>query len=101
EVRRGMCVAGRTCGRDRMCGFVVIAGDGASEPRIVERGLAAIRHRGPDGEGVWRAADGRAAMGHARLAVLDLSPSGAQPMRSTDGRGTITYNGEVYNFREL
>jgi asparagine synthase (glutamine-hydrolysing) len=92
----------RGCGgRYRMCGFVAIAGDAATEPGTIERGLAAIRHRGPDGDGVWRSQDGRAALGHARLAIIDLSSSGAQPMRSADGRAHIAYNGEIYNYREL
>jgi asparagine synthase (glutamine-hydrolysing) len=84
-----------------MCGFVALVGADAIEPGCIERGLAAIRHRGPDGEGIWRGADGRAALGHARLAILDLSTSGAQPMRSADGLGIIVYNGETYNFRDL
>jgi asparagine synthase (glutamine-hydrolysing) len=84
-----------------MCGFVAIAGADATAPGRIERGVAAIRHRGPDGDGVWRSPDGRAALGHARLAILDLSESGAQPMRSADARGVISYNGEIYNFREM
>ncbi len=84
-----------------MCGFVAIAGRDAARPGDIERGLAAIRHRGPDGEGVWRSKDDRAALGHARLAILDLSNAGLQPMPSADGRGVVAYNGEVYNFRDL
>ncbi len=84
-----------------MCGFVALAGDRAVERGRIEAGLAAIRHRGPDGQGVWRATDGRAALGHARLAIIDLSESGAQPMRSHDGRGVLSYNGEIYNFRDI
>jgi asparagine synthase (glutamine-hydrolysing) len=84
-----------------MCGFVAIVGRDATRPGDIERGLAAIRHRGPDGEGVWRSKDDRAALGHARLAIIDLSSGGLQPMVSTDGRGVVAYNGEVYNFRDL
>jgi asparagine synthase (glutamine-hydrolysing) len=84
-----------------MCGFVAIAGRDAARPGDIERGLSAIRHRGPDGDGVWRSRDHRAALGHARLAILDLSQGGHQPMQSGDGGGVFAYNGEVYNFREL
>lgn len=84
-----------------MCGFVAIAGEAAAAPGRVEAGLRAVRHRGPDGQGTWRAADGRAALGHARLAIIDLSDAGAQPMRSADGAGVLAYNGEIYNFHEL
>ncbi|MBF0367914.1 MAG: asparagine synthase (glutamine-hydrolyzing) [Magnetococcales bacterium] len=58
-----------------------------------------LRHRGPDGEGVWLA--GPVGLGHTRLAVIDLSPSGQQPMVSEDGRVVLVYNGELYNFRTL
>lgn len=58
-----------------------------------------LRHRGPDGMGAH--AEGSVALGHARLAILDLTDSGRQPMRTPDGLYTIVYNGEVYNFAEL
>lgn len=62
-------------------------------------------HRGPDGEGieVFPSADGSvpAALGHRRLSIIDPTPRGAQPMSYARGRYWITYNGELYNFREL
>ena len=60
-----------------------------------------LRQRGPDDQGLWIAPSGRAGLVHTRLSILDLSPAGHQPMRSRDGRYTITFNGEIYNFREL
>jgi asparagine synthase (glutamine-hydrolysing) len=67
---------------------------------IVERLVHGQAHRGPDAAGVWD--DGRGcALGHTRLAVIDLSPGGAQPMTDASGRYAISFNGEIYNFREL
>ena len=57
--------------------------------------------RGPDGRGEWLSPDERVGLGHRRLAILDLSERGAQPMSSVDGRLVITFNGEIYNYREL
>src|ERR1700722_5687076 len=61
----------------------------------------ALTHRGPDDEGAWIDPDGRVVFGHRRLAVVDLSPQGHQPMVSADGRGVLSYNGELYNFATL
>jgi asparagine synthase (glutamine-hydrolysing) len=84
-----------------MCGIAGIAG--AGDPRQIEqtvRGmLAGLRHRGPDGEGIFSAP--AVALGHRRLAILDLSQAGAQPMRSRDGRWVIVLNGEIFNYREI
>lgn len=60
-----------------------------------------LRHRGPDGSGTWLSADGKCGLAHTRLAIVDLSPTGAQPMSSPDGRFHITFNGEIYNHEEL
>src|SRR5580658_4829511 len=57
--------------------------------------------RGPDGSGEWIAQDQRVAFAHRRLSIIDLSETGAQPMTSADGRLTVTFNGEIYNYREL
>ena len=69
------------------------------DPARVEAMTDALAHRGPDGSGVWTAAG--VGLGHRRLAIIDLSEKGAQPMLSPDGREAITYNGEIYNFREV
>jgi len=60
-----------------------------------------ISHRGPDDSGVWSSREASIAFGQRRLAIIDLSPMGHQPMASAYGRYTITFNGEIYNFREL
>ncbi len=89
-----------------MCGFAGFIDLARSTPEadLLARaeGMAArLYHRGPDGDGVWADASAGLAMGHRRLAILDLSPAGHQPMVSADGRYVIAYNGEVYNFPEL
>lgn len=81
-----------------MCGIAGFAGQGNRE--ILERMVAAVGHRGPDGRGFFLSRDG-VGLGHARLAIIDLSPSGEQPMASADGSVQVILNGEIYNFREL
>lgn len=81
-----------------IAGYLNLSGKPASEI-IVKKMTDSIAHRGPDGEGQW--IEGPLALGHRRLAILDLSPAGHQPMSYGDGRFVITYNGEIYNFKEL
>ena len=57
--------------------------------------------RGPDGAGLWISPDQRVGLAHRRLAIIDLSESGAQPMATADGRLHITFNGEIYNYQVL
>ena len=82
-----------------MCGIAGIVGPGRGKGEILRAMVSAIAHRGPDGEGFFD--DGTAALGHRRLAILDLSENAAQPMGNEDGSIQIVYNGEVYNFEEL
>ncbi len=84
-----------------MCGIAGIFnlnGEPAS-PNLLKNMTDAIAHRGPDGEGHYT--DGYIGLGHRRLAIIDLSPAGQQPMISANKQIVLSYNGEVYNFREL
>jgi asparagine synthase (glutamine-hydrolysing) len=67
----------------------------------VNRISGALRHRGPDGHGLWRADAAEVVFAHRRLAILDLSEAGAQPMVDPESGCVVTFNGEIYNFREL
>lgn len=88
-----------------MCGIAGMFAYRDSAPPIDEAELLRIREhmvkRGPDGAGLWISPDQRVGLAHRRLAIIDLSETGAQPMATADGRLTITYNGEIYNYREL
>ncbi len=70
-------------------------------PELFDRMRDTMLHRGPDGAGSWLSSDSRAALGHRRLAIVDLTPSGHQPMLTGDGRYVITFNGEIYNHAAL
>ena len=84
-----------------MCGIAgLLHTDAEPVPAVTLRRMTdAIAHRGPDGEGQW--VEGSVGLGHRRLAIIDLSAAGHQPMVSADHRYVLTYNGEVYNYREL
>lgn len=88
-----------------MCGIAGIHAYLDVAPPVDRAELARINDRmaarGPDGSGLWLSSDGRIGFGHQRLAIIDLSDAGAQPMHSGCGRYTITFNGEIYNYREL
>ena len=86
-----------------ICGFI-----GNKDENLLKRMLGVLSHRGPDDEGIYfatgrrRGANGKAVgLGHKRLSIIDLSPAAHQPMSNEDGSIWITYNGEIYNFREL
>ena len=84
-----------------MCGIAGIFNlNGEPVSQVILRKMTdAIAHRGPDGEGFY--IDSFVGLGHRRLAIIDLSPAGHQPMATEEGNYIITYNGEVYNFQEL
>jgi asparagine synthase (glutamine-hydrolysing) len=85
-----------------VCGIVGIASRAPVERREwLSTGRDAMTHRGPDGVGVWWSVDGRLGMGHRRLAVIDLSSAGHQPMHDETGCYTIVLNGEIYNHCDL
>jgi asparagine synthase (glutamine-hydrolysing) len=88
-----------------MCGIAGILNTGKHPDydlrEVIRRMSDALSHRGPDGDGLWHDSNNTIALGHRRLAVLDLSEAGAQPMVSKHGRYVITFNGEIYNFRSL
>ncbi|MCX5892547.1 MAG: asparagine synthase (glutamine-hydrolyzing) [Deltaproteobacteria bacterium] len=88
-----------------MCGIAGIFAYSAAAPPVISEEVLRIRDamipRGPDGAGVWTAADGRLALAHRRLSIIDLSETGAQPMATADGSLRVVFNGEIYNYREL
>ncbi len=81
-----------------MCG---IAATFSSAGAASALDLECLKHRGPDGSGEWTSADGRFWLGHTRLAIVDLSPTGAQPMHDEATGNAIVFNGEIYNHAEL
>jgi asparagine synthase (glutamine-hydrolysing) len=89
-----------------MCGITgfidpALLGDEAGARQLARRMALTMAHRGPDGSGEYADPAAGVGLGHRRLAVIDLSSGGAQPMASRDGRHVLTYNGEIYNYLEL
>ena len=88
-----------------MCGLTGFLGgvaqDAAAQVAVLQAMTDRVRHRGPDDGGVWTDADAQIGLGHRRLAILDLSPAGHQPMVSRSGRYVIVFNGEIYNHPDL
>jgi asparagine synthase (glutamine-hydrolysing) len=85
-----------------MCGIAGLVYEGKRDPKAsstVRRMIALQRHRGPDGEGFYDSAG--VSLGHCRLAIIDLTDTGHQPMSDADGQLWITFNGEIYNYLEL
>jgi asparagine synthase (glutamine-hydrolysing) len=88
-----------------MCGIAALFAHAQDAPPPDQRELAriagAMAARGPDDEGSWTSPDGRTAFAHKRLAIIDLSPGGHQPMALADGSCVVTFNGEIYNYQAL
>jgi asparagine synthase (glutamine-hydrolysing) len=82
-----------------MCGISGFSGDFPEQ--LLERFVECLRHRGPDDRGTFFEPAARVGLAHTRLSILDLSPRGHQPMHDPESGCVITYNGELYNFREL
>ena len=84
-----------------MCGLTgYMGGTADSRGLFLRESSEALSHRGPDSQGIWNP-EGPVGFGHRRLAIVDLSAAGAQPMASADGRWVIAFNGEIYNHRDL
>jgi asparagine synthase (glutamine-hydrolysing) len=88
-----------------MCGIAGILSSERPTRAAIEAAVIAmtetLRHRGPDDRGIWIDPDAGIAFGHQRLSIIDISAGGHQPMATREGRFVITYNGEIYNYREL
>ncbi len=82
-----------------MCGIAGVFGEADEE--LARQFCRVLEHRGPDDQGIHVSADGPVTLANRRLAILDLSPAGRQPMVTADGRFVLVYNGEIYNFAEL
>lgn len=85
-----------------MCGIAgIISFELPVSSNRIKRMTDVIAHRGPDGDGIWLSEDNSVGLGHRRLSIIDLSSAANQPMHYNDGRYTITFNGEIYNYVEI
>jgi asparagine synthase (glutamine-hydrolysing) len=84
-----------------MCGIVGFAGSETIDSTTLEAMNATMAHRGPDDRGIWYSARRDVGLAQTRLAIIDLSPGGHQPMADHGGSVHITFNGEIYNYRDL
>src|SRR5512132_1165323 len=88
-----------------MCGIAGAFAYRESAPPVEQQELLRIReamaHRGPDGVGLWISPDRRIGLAHRRLSIIDLSEAGAQPMWNGERTLCVTFNGEIYNYKEL
>lgn len=84
-----------------MCGIAGVWNPSSINREIFSKSLHTLNHRGPDNLGSWFSSDKKIGLGHTRLAIIDLEKSGNQPMVSSSGRFVITFNGEIYNYKEL
>ncbi|MCH5261482.1 MAG: asparagine synthase (glutamine-hydrolyzing) [Lachnospiraceae bacterium] len=84
-----------------MCGIAGLCNWGDSWQQNIERMNKKMYHRGPDASGIWSSDEHTVVFGHRRLSIVDLTPSGAQPMESHNERYVIAYNGEIYNYQAI
>ena len=85
-----------------MCGIVGFASPRPiADDSTLAKGIACLSHRGPDDGGEWWSADRRVGLAHRRLAIIDLTPAGHQPMLDVESGTVIVFNGEIYNYRDL
>ncbi|WP_420137957.1 asparagine synthase (glutamine-hydrolyzing) [Sphingomonas sp.] len=84
-----------------MCGLVGLLSTAPLAEGMLAGAIAALRHRGPDDQGHWLSGDRMTLIGHTRLAILDLTAAGHQPMTSADARFVLAFNGEIYNHAAL
>lgn len=82
-----------------MCGIAGMVSTSCLEASVVEKMMLCLKHRGPDESGIWSGPG--CVLGHQRLSIIDLSPTGAQPMADERNRFTVAFNGEIFNFSRL